>query len=996
MGFRLEQPWWLLLLILVVPVVLSGWVMLGSMSRLRRSVAIGARVALIVVLALLLAGISTKRRTNKLALVAVIDQSDSVREMAPPQRIGTAEGPVREVPAAGFGAAFIEEATRNRGGEDLVGAVVADERASVLTLPAAGGAGLPPGALGSGGATDLASALRLAAAIVPSDATGRIVVISDGAETAGDVLAASDALAASGSRTPVDVVPIEYDLKNEVMMTALDAPPRAAMGSTVTLRVTLRATTASSGVVRLEDEGVPLVVGDAGETSRRVELTPGDNVERFTLKLPPGRIHRFAAYYEPDVDAAGRRSGDTRIENNRAEGFTLSPGKGAVLLVRNEAEGERPHPLERTLAGQDIAVKRMSSAAMPTSMLELEAYDVVVLDDVPADEVATQTQELLASFVRDMGGGLVMIGGRNSFAAGGWKGSKLEPLLPVNLEVPDKVVVPETATVFVLDNSGSMGHRVSGSPFTQQQIANEAAALAVTSLSAKDLVGVVVFNSDADTVVPLAPNRDPQVTAAAIRRIGPDGGTNVAPGLEIAHAMLRKATAKVRHIVVMTDGRSINAESLPAMSKQIARDGIRITTIGVGDQADAKMLNDMAREGGGKYYQVRDPNVLPRVFLKAVRIERQPLIREGEFKPILNPVGSPMTAGITQTPALLGLSLAGLRSEPTVVNAMLSPEGEPLLAHWNAGLGQVVAFTSDADQWAEYWKNWEGYSVLWTQVMRLAARPPTSEGLEADASVTGGVLTLRLDATDPQGAASDGLRVRATVADSRGGRREVRLAQTGPGRYEAVIADPAPGANVAVISAEGGGGVMRPIVVGATVPRGAEYRGLSSNAALLRELAARTGGRVLDPLSPRSAKFFDRSKITPREVPIPLGNAVLPWVLAMVLFDIAVRRLAWDRWLPGRAEVAEAPARAAALAAGLATKLEQSVPQAAEPAIALGEADAKAIAKKAKDERMARKLAGMKQPPAPPIVQKPAAKDEPGEGGLMAAKRRAKERFEEE
>jgi len=991
----------LLLALLAVPVAVTGWVLFQSMSGVRRVVAIVVRVALIVAIAVLLAGIASTRETRKLAVVAVMDESDSVVAMATPQRFSMADGMMREVPAAGFARAFLDEATRSRGGEDLLGAVAAGERASVVMLPSSSATGLGPTGSRAGGGTDLAGALRLAAAVVPSDATGRIVVFSDGVQTVGDVLAAADELTSSGLRVPVDVVPIRYDVKREVMVTALDAPPRAAMGSTVTLRVTLVSTGESSGVLRVEDEGVPLEIGENGEKGRRVSLREGENVERISLRLPAGRIHRFAAYFEPDIDAAGKASGDTRPENNRAEGFTLSPGKGAVLLVRGEAEGDRAHPLEATLAAQDIAVKRVMTGGMPESLLEYEAFDVVVLDNVPADEMDSPAQMLLTSFVQDMGGGLVMLGGRASFGAGGWKGSKLEPILPVKLDVPDKVVTPETATVFVLDNSGSMGHRVSGSSFTQQQIANEAAALAVTSLGARDMIGVVVFNSDAYTLVPMGSNRDPQGAAATIRSITPDGGTNVTPGLEIAHEMLRKNTAKVRHIVVMTDGQSVNSEALPGMAKQIAAEGIRITTIGVGDGADAKVLNAIAREGGGKYYQVRDPNVLPRVFLKAVRVERQPLVREVEFRPVVNPVGSPMIAGISQPPPLLGLSLAGVRTEPTVVNAMLSPEGEPLLAHWNAGLGQVVAFTSDADRWAEYWKAWDGYSVIWTQIMRLAARPAASEGLEADARVENGVLRLRMDAADAQGGTLDGLTVRATIVGGGGERREVRLAQSAPGRYEAVVTDPTLGANVAVISAEGAGrGGLRPVVVGTTAPRGAEYRSLSDNASLLEALAARTGGRVLDPMNPRAAKLYDRSQIKAREVSIPLAEAVLPWLLALVLLDITVRRVAWDRWLPGRREIAAAPAAGAGLAAGLATKLEQGAAAGMEPAIALGEADARALAKKARDERMARKLAGMRKDPgeAPrpaPITEKLAAPSEPSEGGLMAAKRRAKERFDE-
>jgi hypothetical protein len=553
-----------------------------------------------------------------------------------------------------------------------------------------------------------------------------------------------------------------------------------------------------------------------------------------------------------------------------------------------------------------------------------------------------------------------------------------------------------------------MGHFVLGSNQTQQSIANDAAALAALNVGKRELLGVVVFNSNYEVLRPLTPNRDPEATAQALRTIAPGGGTNLGPALQRAGEMLDESEAKVKQVVVMTDGRSQNADAMPALATELARRGVRVTAIGVGDAADAQGLDALAKAGGGEYHQVTDPRVLPRIFLRVVKMVRQPLVREEPFSPVFNPVGSPYLAGIMPPQILGGLNLAQLRREPTVVNPLVTKDGEPVLAHWNAGLGQVIAFTSNADAWAAEWRTTESFSSFWSQLVRLASRPQQSNGLTANAVFEGGRMRFSLDAVDGVGDSLDGLVVSGAVVAPSGTRSEIRMDQVAPGRYEGVLEEPEPGASIAMISAQNAGEKLPVVVVGATSPRSSELKSFRDNATLLERVAGATGGRVLSLSDPQSVSLFRRDGLTPRRVSIPLAATILRWLVVLVLVDLAVRRVAWDRWL-----VRDPVAPSILSNVGTTTQVLVSRVGSvgASESFALGEDDARQLAAKARDERRARRLAqvrtpsvaepGAATPPAagPQIVDRGPTVDgaEPGaeDQGLLAAKRRAKERFNE-
>ncbi len=1067
MTLRFEQPQWLLLLILAVPMAVAALRWFTAMSLMRRWSAVLMRTLLIALIAGTLAGATAIRHTDRLAVVALVDVSGSVQRFA---SLGRDEDG-RPISALEGVRRFLLEASHDRGPDDLLGLVVFDGAALAIASPTRVDMLDRPLDISMVEGTDISQAIRLGAAMIPSDAAGRLVLFSDGNQTAGDgLVAAREAvggrIASAGPPSPgqgatgpvraglpIDVAPLAYNVASEVMIESIDAPPQAPAESVITVRVVLESAAAARGTLQLLREGQPLDInGSEPGTGRSLTLAPGRHVELINVPLNAGRIHRFEAVFEPDLqrraDGTLTPVGDTIASNNRAQAVTLTPGRGSVLVVDGVSEGDPSGPgqiLPRTLREAALDVDVVSPAGVPGDLLSLQGYDLVILANVPADDLPRPVHTALASYVSELGGGLVMIGGKSSFGAGAWKGTDLEPILPVKLDLPEKLIVPAAAIMLVLDNSGSMNRTVMGSTRTQQSIANDGAALAVMTLDKTDMVGVISFNLDYTVEVPLSRNSDPKATAAKIRSITSDGGTNIPPALDAAYRQLKGVTADVRHIILLTDGRSQGTELLADLAAKIHDDGISVSTIGVGDQADTRTLADMAARGGGQFYQVSDPTILPRIFLKAVRVLRTPLVREAPFTPVLLGTGSPLVEGLGSIgdgsiPPLGGLVLTQARTEPGITYAMIHPAGEPLLAHWNVGLGRVAAFTSDASRWAREWIDWPGYRQMWTQVARTISRPPTDRSQELTLEIVGDALRIRLDAADKEGKPLDLLSVPASVYTPSGERVALNLSQTGPGVYEGNAPAPSTGNYVVTLTPRLGNRPLSPVIGGTSRATGVEYRRLTSNVGLLEEISRATGGRVFDIRNGKGVKLFDRTGITPSEARLPLWRTLALWALAALLLDIGTRRVAWDRLLSRefgaalRRETAEAMRDRGAQSARTLSSLRERekggevvVAQAAEvktperPQM-LSTEDARRIVREQAERRRMARAAGAASPaggagPAPQPAPQPASRPpsrsppvpraapagdeqtppvEPEQttSGLLAAKRRARERIE--
>lgn len=923
MPIRFDHPELLLLGLLALPLAWVGWQALRAADGLRKATILLLRTAVVLLLAVLLASPRIEREHDDLTVIGVLDISGSVRRFASmpdaPEQAG--RGTISRLRW------WFREATRDKRPDDRFGLVVFDGRASVVATPTRGDWPDEDIDLAMIEGTNIAEAIRLAMAMFPPGTGRRLVLATDGNETAGDALAAAREAAGSagagrgstGAGTtsapadlndgatrvnpfrrlgvPIDVLPLAYHVESDTQIARVEAPSAGRPGQIVPLRVVIESLQPATGWITLRREGAIVdLAPEENEFRRQVEVPAGTSVHTIAVVLGETPINRFEVFFEPD-DA----SADLLPENNRAEAFIASPGAGAALLVRGSTVGT-PDPFEAALREASIPVEVVSPGRVPREMLTLQAYDVIILQNVGAWEIDPPVQETIARSVNDFGTGLIMLGGENAFGAGGWNGTPVEAILPVELDLPRSLRLTEAALVIVLDKSGSMARPVAGARRSQQEIANESTAWAIESLQPDSQVGVVVFDSFSQTRVPLGPNTNPRETADRVRGIAPGGGTHIGPALRRAQDMLRTANVRRKYIVLLTDGQSELPEDLRALAAELSAEGISLTTIAVGDDADHGLLRDMATIGGGQFYPVLNPNTLPAVMVDSVRVVNRPLIKEATFPPVVVDPGAALTQGMDRAPALHGLVLTSFREDPRVIVEMVTPEEEPLLTHWQAGLGRVAAFTSDAHGvWSRDWVGWSEAVSFWAQLTRLVTRSPLSREFEFDARIDDGRLTITLDATAASRTGMDQLVVTGTVYGPDGRSREIRLAEVAPGRYATTIDAPQSGHSVIALMPRRGREPLAPIIGAAGQATGLEYRRYRSNIDLLRRIAEETGGRLLEATDPRGIDLFDRTGLPPSVSLLPMWRELLWLLLGLMLLDVASRRLAWDRDTMARA-----------------------------------------------------------------------------------------------
>jgi len=416
-GFYLGQPWWLVAGLVVIPMIVLARRNLAMLGVARRTAAIMLRTVVVLLLVLLLACPMLVRKSLRTTVIAVVDRSQSI----PAQRSEAALD-------------FLSQAVKSRSGDDQLAVVDVAEAASISKLPSTDTAIRRRNTTLVGQQTRLAAGVEMAMAIAPPDTATRIVLLSEGNETEGDLKEAAKTAAAN--KIPIDVVPLEYRYASEVLFKRLAAPPHARSGQTISLRFILNSTANVTGklLLTLNDKPVDLVP-DSPEVALPVELKEGTNVKTVSIPVGTRGMHKFEAVFMPDDPQQDRIA-----ENNRASAMTYVTGPGHVLVV--DADSTSSQALMHALQATDMEVRYSPVADLPSDLAMLLDTDAIVLANVDCGSVTFQQQEMLRRYVNDLGGGLVVVGGPNSYGAGGWIGSPLADVLPVDLDPPQKKHCP--------------------------------------------------------------------------------------------------------------------------------------------------------------------------------------------------------------------------------------------------------------------------------------------------------------------------------------------------------------------------------------------------------------------------------------------------------------------------------------------------------------------------------------------------------------------------
>ena len=854
-SFQLEltRPWLAVGLVALPLLYLYFRRSLVDFARWQRAASLAARTAIVVLLVLALAGLTLLLPTQRQFVVFVNDVSLSVGDES---RRKAAD--------------FIREALDHVGNNETAYLSFAEEpgevRSEMPTGPSSGVAGesQPPHERNEG--TNLAAAIEVATASIPPFYVPHIVLLTDGNETDGNALQAALAVG-----IPISTVMQPTRSDPEVQVSAVEAPAQVRKGEPFYVEVVIDSNREGRGVVEVYR-------GPHKVESSPQSIVKGENHFRFRQAVEDERLVEYSARVHGFED--------TLLDNNTASSLVFTSGKPRVLLIDSEPKTTRDFCF--SLDEQDITVDVRPPEGVPESLSDLQNYEAVILSNVPATELTMHQMDVIRTYVQDLGGGLIMLGGDQSFGLGGYYKTTLEEILPVRSDFEKEKEKPSLAMVLIIDKSGSMGGM-------KVELAKDAAKSAVELLGRRDQVGVIAFDGASYWISEIHSASDKAYVCDRISTIQASGGTSIYPAMEDAFGALDSAVAKLKHVILLTDGHSSPGD-FEGVTSRMAAGRITVSTVGVGQGADAQLLESIARIGNGRYYYCDDPQSIPQIFAKETVTASKSAINEQPFVPqMVRPTQVLSDVDVENAPFLLGYVVT--RPKPTSEFILATETGDPLLVWWRYGLGMTVAFTSDAKaRWAAEWLSWPGFSKFWAQVVRHVMRKGEAKGVFVRVDRKGTSSKVTLDAVDPAGGFRNQAETSLTVISPKLGSRKLSMDQIAPGRYSAEFKTPNKGTYHVELSQTNQGKPVFRQTRGLVIGYPDELRLKPANEELLKKIAAASGGRH----DPRPGQVFDPGDRTAMRAE-PLWPYLLCAALILFVIDVALRRIDFSLIL-GRAQ----------------------------------------------------------------------------------------------
>lgn len=707
-------------------------------------------------------------------------------------------------------------------------------------------------------ATNFETAMSRALSMIPSGSAGRVVFLTDGKETKGELANTAPALL-SGQ---VELLAVLFDTEQgaDAYVEKVELPAYLYQGDAYTMTVTVESNYET-------DAELQVFMGSVQTQAYEVHLRRGTNRFQFRQTVTGEYVESF----EVRVAAAG----DTCLENDSYHAYAAVDAPPRVLLVCGR--GEDSSSYEEVLRSANCNYETVSAVNAPATLADMLEFRSILLENVYLSDLPDGFLGSLETYVKDYGCGLVCLGGEDSYALGGYRESVLETVLPVDMELRGVDQVPVTAMIMVIDHSGSMSMEVGGGA-TSLDLAVTAAKTAVDQMRSTDYVGVLAFDDRYSWIVEPMLASDKEAIKEQIETIAEGGGTTIQPALQAALAGVNECAADLRHVVLLTDGQGESSDYQKIID---AYNNTRVTlsTVAVGDGSDARLLERLADSCGGRYYYSDIAADIPKIFAQEVFLSGDTYLQNGAFRLAVNG-GSEITQGLFEDgwPAIYGYVSATPKHASQVL--IVSEKDDPVLSIMQYGLGHTVAWNSDvSNQWTAGYAGQSDYVQLWKRIVDYSVGNAAIGEDFVDVMTAGGTTSLVYQAADYD----EQTRVEAVYTDPEGNTWTEPLPATAPGRYEARLSTDLTGIYQLSVRRMDGTEVTGTMTTAAAVQYADEYKFGVSTAAFTGFVERY--GSLIDP----ETDFWQNRENTSEE-----RYDLTKWLLALAILwfvvDIAVRR----------------------------------------------------------------------------------------------------------
>jgi uncharacterized membrane protein len=841
--------WWL---------SMAGYAGLG---RTRSQFALFTRMTIIGLFVMLLSEPRMVRTQDVMSVVYAVDLSDSIGDSATTSALK-----------------FVVQTATAKPKSDLAGMIVFGREATVELPPQTS---FPFEAINSQvdrDATNLEQTLSLAAALIREENQGRIVLISDGTATEGNLHRVLDELKVRG--IAVDFLPVQYNYSNEVWLERLELPPSAKIGQPFDAVMVLSSLNSGEGKLVLKQNGTPI-------REEQVKFAAGKNRFSFPVTLTePG-------YYDYSATIIVPRSQDHLLQNNTVINDLFLEGEGRVLVV---IDPDGPVDTQKVPIDSKYLVaairksKRIAEVRaaddLPRDPAALLPYDAILFVNVGTDLFDAVQMKTVHDAIYDQGIGFAMIGGKNSFGAGGYHKTLIEDALPVSMDVSQKKILPKGALVIILHTCEFPEGNTWAKRITKQ---------AIKVLSPRDEVGVVDYEGREKWVFEITAADDYEGMSTKINAAAPGDMPAFQGTMKMGLEGLKKNKAATKHMIIISDG------DPPPPTEELIKDfianevSVSMVAIEPHGGREISTMRAISNVTRGKYYFPASPDELPSIFIKEARTLRRNMVQEMDFTPEVQYV-SPILKGLDALPPLHGYVLTTAKPSAQLIlrappDNSESPEVDPILAVWRYGLGATAAFTSNfSPSWGADWLEWSQFQPFVQQLLTEIARVRKEGYLRMSTYTSGGEGTIVVEDFQP----NEGfLEVQARISGPHGKSQQVPLKQVGPRRYQATVS--LWGAGRYHVSAVGAGDGRKENCFGRLiVSYSPEYLRFRSSPQAIDEIVKRTGGQLLTKQSTADDIYLTNRR--PQRSSQPIFDNLLMLLACLIPIDVALRRIQID-WL---------------------------------------------------------------------------------------------------